>query len=126
MKTVLFATALTLAATAAYADVNIFDNKQTVTVDCAKDKAVNITGNNAVVTLKGTCDVVNISGNDAKVTGSVATANVSGNNNTLTLDAVDAVLTTGNKNTVSYKKSVKAKKTTVANTGNENKISAVK
>ena len=127
MKTVLLATALVLtAAAAARADVNLWDNKQTVTVDCAKDKVINISGNKATVTLKGTCDVVNISGNDAKVTGSVATANVSGNSNTLTLDAVDAILVSGNKNTISYKKTVKAKQPTIANPGTDNKVSQVK
>ena len=114
---------LALTAATARADVNLFDNDQKVTVDCAKEKVVNITGNKATVTLTGTCDQVNISGNKATVTGSVQRANVSGNDNTLVLDAVDQILISGNKNSVTYKKAVKEKKTATLNTGNDNKIS---
>jgi hypothetical protein len=126
LKITLLAATLALAAAAAAtarADVNLFDNDQKVTVDCAKDKEVNITGNKATVTLTGTCEVVNISGNKATVKGSVRNANVSGNENTLVLDAVDAILVSGNKNTISYKKPVKEKKTSSMNTGTDNKIS---
>jgi Protein of unknown function (DUF3060) len=122
LKVSLITAVLALAATTALADVNIVDNKQKLTVDCAKEKGVNITGNKAEVTLNGTCEYVNISGNNATVKGSTRTANVSGNDNALTLDAVDQILVTGNKNTISYKKSAKEKKTSTANTGENNKI----
>lgn len=117
---------LTATATAARADVHIVDNKKTLTVDCAKDKAVNITGNHATVTLKGTCDMVNISGNKATVKGSVLVANISGNSNTLTLDGVDGIMVSGNENTVSYKKAVKEKSPKMADTGTGNKVSQTK
>jgi len=120
------ASILALAAATAHADVNLFDNNQKVTVDCAKDKTVNVTGNNATVTLTGTCDAVNISGNKASVKGSVQHAQVSGNDNSLELDAVDHVMVTGNKNSVTYKKAAKSKQTSVMNTGNDNKISQKK
>jgi hypothetical protein len=118
--------ALALTATAARADVNIVDNKQTVAVDCAKDQRVNIVGNKATVTLKGTCEAVNVSGNKASVKGSATVVNVSGNDNAVDLDAVDRVNVSGNDNTVSYRKPVKAKATGVANSGNGNKISRTK
>ena len=90
MKTTLLAaTLLAAAATTAAAEVNLVDNNQKVTVDCAKDKSVNIAGNKATVTLNGTCDEVNISGNKATVKGSALHVNVSGNENTITLVAVD-------------------------------------
>src|SRR5690348_16647249 len=107
------ASILALAAATAHADGNLFDNNQKVTVDCAKDKTVNITGNKATVTLTGTCQAVNISGNNATVKGSVQHAQVSGNDNTLELDAVDHVMVSGNKNSITYKKAVKDKQTSV-------------
>jgi hypothetical protein len=118
--------ALALTATAARADVNIIDNNQTITVDCAKDKMVNISGNKAAVTLKGTCEAVNISGNKASVKGSATVVNVSGNDNMLALESVDAVVVSGNDNTVSYRKPLKTKATRVANSGNGNKVSQTK
>ena len=122
LKITLLTAALALAATPALADVSIVDNGQKLTVDCAKDKQVNIVGNKAEVTLTGTCEQVNISGNKASVKGSVRQANVSGNENTLALDAVDQIFVSGNKNTISYKKPAKEKKTSTANTGSDNKI----
>ena len=126
LKITLLAATLALTATAARADVNIIDNDQKVTVDCAKDKEVNIVGNKAVITLNGTCDRLNISGNKATVKGSVLSVQVSGNSNTVALDAVDELLVSGNKNTVSYKKGLKAKKPSVLNSGTDNKVSQEK
>jgi copper(I)-binding protein len=122
MKITLCAATLALTAATAAAGVNIVDNNQRVTVDCAKEKTVN----KATVTLRGTCDAVNISGNKASVKGSAVLVNVSGNNNTLAMDAVDGVLVSGNENTVSYRKAVKERSTRLADSGNDNKISRVK
>ena len=97
-----------------------------ITVDCAKHKLVNIAGNKATVTLKGTCEGVNVSGNKATIKGSVLIANVSGNNNTLTLDGVDSVLISGNENAVTYKKAVKDKSTKVMDSGTNNNVSQTK
>jgi hypothetical protein len=106
----------------ASADVTIMDNKKTVTVDCAKDKEVSLIGNHITVTLTGTCLRVAVTGNHGTVIGSVTTANVAGNHNTLTLDGVDVISVAGNKNTISYKKSLAKKKTAVTNSGTDNKI----
>lgn len=121
MRTIL--TLLLLAAPAA-ADIVIGDNNQSVTVDCAKDPNVAVSGNEAVVTLTGTCDKLNLSGNKAKVTGSVKMVYVSGNENTATLDAVDAIATPGNKNAVTYKTTINAKlkKAKISNSGNKNVV----
>ena len=108
LKVTLLTATLALTATAARADVNIVDNNKTITVDCAKDKSVNI------------------SGNKATVKGSVLVANISGNSNTLTLDGVDGVMISGNENTVTYKKAVKEKSPKMADTGTDNKISQTK
>ena len=126
LKITLAAATLALAAGTAAADVNIVDNNKTITVDCAKHKLVNIAGNKATVTLKGTCEGVNISGNKATIKGSVLIANVSGNDNTLTLDGVDSVLVSGNENAVTYKKAVKDKSTKVMDSGTNNKVSQTK
>jgi hypothetical protein len=117
---------LTVAAATARADVNLVDNDQKVTVDCAKDKAVNIAGNKANVTLTGTCEMINISGNEATVKGSALHVQVSGNDNTIALDATDHIMVSGNKNTITYKKAAKAKKTAVMNSGTDNKVSLKK
>ena len=124
MKRVIFA--LVCMGSTAYADVNLLDNDETVTVDCAKDKTVNVVGNTASITLTGVCDMVQISGNAAKVTGSVKSVRISGNDNKLTLEAVDSIMVSGNDNVVTYKKPVAKKKTGVLNSGNKNKIAKAK
>jgi hypothetical protein len=111
----------------AAADASFFDNKQTATVDCAKDANVNISGNEATITLTGVCENVMIAGNKATLTGSAKNVVVSGNDNTVDLDVVDRLSVPGNKNTVSYKKSSDPKKKTkVSNPGNKNKVSVKK
>ncbi len=111
----------------ATADALFADNKQTATVDCAKDSSVSITGNDATITLAGVCENVLVSGNKATVTGSAKNVLVSGNDNTVALEVVDKLLVSGNSNTVSYKKSTDGKKKPkVSNTGNKNKVSVAK
>jgi hypothetical protein len=111
----------------AAADAMFADNKQTATVDCAKDATVNISGNEATITLTGVCENVLVSGNKATLTGSAKNVVVSGNDNTVDLDVVDKLLVSGNSNTVSYKKSTDAKKKTkVSNPGNKNKVAQKK
>lgn len=128
MKVMLAAAIATLglAAAAAHADVNLVDNNQKVTVDCAKEKSVNISGNKATVTLTGTCDEVNISGNKATVKGSAKMVMISGNESTLTLDATDHLMISGNKNAITYKKGATTKAPMVMNSGTDNKISQTK
>jgi hypothetical protein len=114
--------ALVLASTTAAGDVSIVDNKKTVTVNCAKDKTVNIIGNHAKVTLTGTCALVSISGNDATVKGSAEKFYVAGNKNTIDADGADEIATPGNKNTVTWKKGVSKKEPVVSNPGKDNKV----
>ncbi len=111
----------------AAADAMFTDNKQTATVDCTKDSNVEISGNQATITLTGVCENVNIAGNKAKVVGSAKNVNVSGNENAVDLDVVDNLMVTGNKNVVSYKKSSDPKaKSNVMNTGTKNKVTRKK
>lgn len=126
MKMLFLAAALALTASAAAADVMVVDNNQKLTVDCAKDKTVTVAGNKATITLNGTCEAVIVSGNHASVKGSSVRFLVSGNDNTVDVDAADEIQVTGNKNTVSYKKGIKAKAPRVSNPGNNNTVSAGK
>jgi hypothetical protein len=114
--------AISLGAHTAFADVTVMDNDQTLTVDCAKDRNVNLVGNHITVTLTGTCDTVKVTGNHETVIGSSTNAYVLGNHNTLNMDAVDTISIAGNKNTVAYKKPIKKKKTTVSNAGKNNTV----
>jgi hypothetical protein len=124
MKRVLFA--LVCLGSTASADVTIVDNDAKLDIDCAKDKSVTVAGNNATLTLNGVCEVVTLSGNEAKVSGSVKAIGVTGNKNTVTLDAVDSIVVSGNENVVTYKKPIAKKKTGVANSGNKNKVGKAK
>jgi DUF3060 family protein len=126
LRITLYATMFVLVAATARADILVQDDHVKITVDCAKDKVVHVSGDKVQIELTGTCDQVNISGDDATVKGSVLSVNVSGNDNTLALDAVDQILVSGNRNTITYKKSAKAKKTGALNSGKNNKISQVK
>ena len=125
MKT-LAVLALSLIAATASADVTVMDNKKTLTVDCAKDKNVNLVGNHITVTLTGTCEKVTATGNHATVNGSTTNAFVAGNENKLNLDGVDNISVSGNRNTITYKKALAKKKTTLAIGGKDNNVTQTK
>ena len=126
MKKLFALLAVSLVAATASADITVMDNHQSLTVDCAKDKNVNLVGNHISVTLVGTCDNVKVTGNHESVTGSVTKAYVAGNHNTLNLDGVDLISVAGNYNTATYKKPLAKKKTSVSNLGKHNRISQTK
>jgi hypothetical protein len=110
--------------TIAAADVALIDNHETVTVDCAADPNVSVSGNHATITLTGTCEKVILSGNHATLTGSAKVVSMPGNENTATLDGVNVISTAGNQNTVTWTKTIdaKLKKPKVKNPGNKNTI----
>jgi len=113
-----------LVCTTASANISVMDNDKKIDVDCAKDPEVMLIGNHLTVTLKGVCARVSITGNHEVVTGSATVVDVQGNHNAVTLSAADDVAIAGNSNTVSVKKAVKLKAPRIANTGNDNKVSA--
>lgn len=113
---------LLLLGSTAFADVTVMDNDKTLSIDCAKDKNVTLIGNHITVKLSGTCESVKVTGNHETVNGSVTNAFVAGNHNTLTLDAVDTISVSGSNNTVTHKKPIAKKKTTVSNLGKNNTI----
>ncbi len=62
----------------------------------------------------GTCGKISINGSDNKVTiAAVKKLKVNGAKNSVEVTAVDEIAATGVGNTVTYKKAVTAKKTTV-------------
>lgn len=122
MKTVL-AGLLVLSASVAAADVSEMDNHRTVSVDCAKDANVTLLGNQNTYTLKGTCTLLRVQGNNNTVhADTVATINVDGNDNSVTASATNNINVRGDRNTVKYK----ADKPGIANAGKGNTISQTK
>ena len=120
--TIIAIVAIAIFASSGRADISVLDNDKTIDVDCAKDPNVALMGNHLTVTTKGVCNRINVFGNDATITGSASSVSVTGNHNTVNLDAADDVSVTGNDNTVSVKKPVKAKSPRISNPGNRNKI----
>jgi hypothetical protein len=110
------------ASSPARADVSIADNNKTINVDCAKDQNISVMGNHITINTTGVCTSLTIAGNECSFTGSVMSASVPGNHNTITLTAVDDVSVQGNYNTVFVKRPIKSKKPSVSNIGNHNKV----
>jgi len=106
----------------ARADITVMDNDKTLDVDCAKDPNVSLMGNHLTLTTKGVCNRILVTGNEATVTGSAGAVSVTGNHNTVNLDAADDISVTGNDNTVSVHKAIKAKAPRISNPGSRNKI----
>src|SRR4051812_16708668 len=85
----------------ASADAIVANNKQTRTIDCAKDPTVLIAGDGNTITLKGKCKLVRLPGDHNTVTAESATAlALDGDNNTVRIAAVDAISVNGDHNTV--------------------------
>jgi hypothetical protein len=120
--TIIAIVAIAVFSVAARADITVMDNDKTLDVDCAKDPNVSLMGNHLTLTTKGVCNRILVTGNDATVTGSAGAVSITGNHNTVNLDAADDVSVTGNDNTVSVHKAVKAKSPRISNPGNRNKI----
>ena len=110
----------------ARADISVMDNNKAVSIDCAKDGEISLSGNGLTVTAKGVCTKISVNGNEITLTGSAGAVVVSGNHNTVTLDQADEVSVLGNDNTVSVNKPVKRKAPKLANIGSRNKLTAGK
>jgi len=117
---------VTALGTTASADVSVLDNNKTLTIDCAKDKQVNLVGNRIKATLVGTCDKVSVTGNHETVIGSAKVVYVAGNSNELTIEAADTITLAGNKNTLSWKRGVTGPRPKLSNVGTDNKVTQAK
>jgi hypothetical protein len=115
-----------LVSSPALADVSYVDNGKRGTHDCAKNPDFSITGNEVTLALNGTCNKVLVAGNKAKITGIAKRVLVSGNENTLELDATNTVDVTGNKNVVTWKKVIDGNKEKVSNSGTDNRVGKAK
>jgi len=104
----------------AAADVQVIDNKKTIDVDCAKDPNVELIGNHIVLTTKGVCSKVAVTGNYATVTGSAKVVYVGGNHNTITVETDDVTIA-GNDNTLTVRKWLSGKPH-IANPGKNNSV----
>lgn len=118
--------ALAAFAPAARADITVFENDKTLDVDCARDPNVTVLGNHITINARGVCSRIAIAGNEATVNGSAGAVSVTGNKNTINLDAADDVSVTGNDNTITVHKPLKARATRISNPGNRNKITRPK
>ena len=105
------------------AGVWLDDNDVTVTIDCAKNDVVEVNGNGIRLTLKGTCNRVDLNGNRNTLTGSVKLLGIAGFRNTANLDAVDVVMVVSDENTVTYETRSKPH---VHNSGKQNRIMPAK
>jgi hypothetical protein len=83
----------------------IYDNELTKTIHCQDDEVI-VNGNENELTIKGECSRLY----------------VPGNKNIIKVEAVAAIDTPGNKNTVSWEKGIEGKKPSIRNLGTDNKI----
>ena len=106
----------------AAANTSIGD-KQTVTVDCAKDSHVDVGGNDSTVTITGDCYVIVIAGNRNTVTAS-STKNlgISGGHNTVTITVGEHLFVLGDDNAVTWKPLDAKKPPEQSNGGKRNKL----
>jgi hypothetical protein len=114
--------ALGLGAGAARADQSYTSERQ-IKHDCDKegDVSINVSGATAVFT--GTCAKISVNGSENKITiAAVKKLKVNGAKNIVDATAVDEISATGFGNTITYKKSVGGKKTSVKSPGVDNKI----
>lgn len=120
------ALALLLAASGpAFADHAVAGNDQKVTVSCAEDPSVSITGNQNTVTITGKCTAISLAGNQNRITAASSSALlVAGNGNTAAIGRVDAIVVPGNENKITYEGALTAKaKTRIQKVGNKNTVS---
>ena len=108
-RTLALALALAAAPLVAHADGQVHtydDNKKGTSIACAKGDSVVISGNDDTIGITGPC----------------ASVTVSGNGNYVSIDAVAAISTPGNKNTVKWKAGLDGKDPTVSDVGTGNRI----
>ena len=100
---------------------------QTVSHDCGAGGKVAIEISSSNITLTGACAKVELGGSQNTVTiASAIELVVGGTENRGTVDAVDSITTLGNRNTLTYKRTVKAKTTKLALLGKGNSATVAK
>jgi hypothetical protein len=122
IRNLAIALTIALASVPAGADISLVENHKSVTVDCAKDKRVELMGNHIAVTLTGTCTRVTMTGNHGTVTGSATSVMISGNFNNASIDAADDIAISVNNNAVTWKRGVSSAKPKIASSGKDNSV----
>jgi hypothetical protein len=90
---------------ASAAPVVVSDEKSTRTIDC-RGRGITVMGNGNTLTLRGTCRKVDVQGND----------------NIISVDAVQAIETTGNHNRVTWNRAAEGETPSTSDLGNGNAI----
>jgi hypothetical protein len=90
--------------------ITIVDNGATITHECHDGTDVDVMGNENHVTLTGACGKVSVSGNE----------------NSVAVEAAAAIVALGNENTVVWEKGAGGKAPKITNLGTKNKISKKK
>jgi hypothetical protein len=112
-KTIAFFLALSVLPAAALAGGTahtVVDNNHTTSIACKTGDSAEIAGN----------------GNKVTVTGECANVRVTGNSNTVSIDAAESIDVLGNKNTVTWKRGLGGKDAAVSNPGTDNKVARAK
>jgi hypothetical protein len=95
----------TASSTSSAPPVVVSDEKATKSIDC-RGRGVSVMGNGNTLTLRGTCRKVDVKGND----------------NVISVEAVQAIETTGNHNRVTWSRAADGESPTTSDLGNGNAI----
>ena len=103
--------ALVLSSKVVFGEALVADNKQTRTIDCAKEPSVMIAGNENTVRLEGRCQAVRVPGNgNTVIVESAADLSLAGNGNTVAISGVDTISVPGDRNVVTWAKTLDGKR----------------
>jgi hypothetical protein len=106
----------------AHAD-KVFRVGKGATWDCNKDPVVSILHGDATYTLKGSCKSINLTGGNNTLTiESTGSINVTGAHNKIAIDTVDSINIVGSENTVTYKGAVHGEAPSVSRIGSNNVV----
>jgi hypothetical protein len=101
----------------------VFRAGKGATWDCNKDPIVSIEHGNATYTLKGSCKSINLTGGNntltIETTGSI---NVTGAHNKIAIDTVDSINIVGSENTVTYRGTAHGGAPSVSKIGTNNVV----
>lgn len=116
-------TGLALLAGPAAAEVKVIDSAQTLTIDCATDPEISISGASNTLAITGTCTKISISGaTNVVAIASVVKLSISGSSNEVDIAAADKISVSGTTNKVRYERGVTRKSPKISSTGIKNSI----
>src|SRR5688572_12527561 len=126
MKLTGFALALcsvALLAGSAAAEVKVIDSGQTLTIDCATDPEISVSGASNTLAVTGACTKISISGaSNVVAIASAVKLSISGSMNEVEVVAADKISVSGTSNRVRYERGVSRKSPKVSSTGLKNNV----